>query len=609
MSNLDFHTLEIENFKSFRSRQVLDFRVYGAGLYFVKGWNFLQPSLDSNGSGKSSIWDALCWCATGRTIAGDRGTDIRPWVGGGPTDVLLAFSRDGSSHLLRRTASPNRLLLDGKEASQDQIDSLILPYEILTQTILLGQGRPLLMDLQPKAQLEIFSEVLQLEVWEKRSKFVSDVAKGLEADLKSAEWRSVSLGASIDEIRSGLAEAQSRSSKWKENRTAKLNSCRDRTRALEKKLKELRCEASTRGSAAEKIVEELEDVEGALARCTEMIIREEKEEAVLLNTKRSLETRSKKLRREINELKESGVCASCGQKVKDRQVHLGHLREELSSLEKKVPDMARMEEGLASLRKESSNLSRSCYRLSQEYEKAQCDLTRCRNAVADSEAEKAELSQELLSLKSERSPYEGELENSKVRLASLKEERALNKERVSVLKARLSRAEYWVKGFKDVRIFALGEVLQGLQMVTDALLPELGLQDWKVEYCLDKELKSGEARSGFDVVVTNRRLTKKTKFGLFSRGEGQRLRLAVSLALSEILLERVGIVPNLEVLDEPTSGLSQPGVQDLCECLAYRAKRLGRKTFYVDHMVVESTFLAGVLTVENTRRGSILKGT
>jgi DNA repair exonuclease SbcCD ATPase subunit len=73
---MKFPVLEIENFLSIGNAKVsLD----GQGLVGVAGENKDDSSADSNGTGKSSLVDALSWCLWGSTARGISGDDVVSW--------------------------------------------------------------------------------------------------------------------------------------------------------------------------------------------------------------------------------------------------------------------------------------------------------------------------------------------------------------------------------------------------------------------------------------------------------------------------------------------------------------------------------------------------
>jgi DNA repair exonuclease SbcCD ATPase subunit len=181
------------------------------------------------------------------------------------------------------------------------------------------------------------------------------------------------------------------------------------------------------------------------------------------------------------------------------------------------------------------------------------------------------------------------------------------KEKQSV-ELRQQRAKFWTKGFKDIRLFVLEEIIEELELNTNAMLDEAGLVGWNVRYELERETARGTVQRGLQILVSSPDSEGMVKWESWSGGEAQRLRIVGALALSETLLNHAGIEISMEVLDEPTQHLSPEGVADLCEYLSDRARRLHRQVFYIDHASIESTAFASVTTIRRDAGGSNIDG-
>jgi DNA repair exonuclease SbcCD ATPase subunit len=178
------------------------------------------------------------------------------------------------------------------------------------------------------------------------------------------------------------------------------------------------------------------------------------------------------------------------------------------------------------------------------------------------------------------------------------------------LRAKLSRiserVKFWVKGFKEVQLYIIDEVLQELELVSNSMLTEMGLEDWSLKYAVEKETQAGTVQRGLNVTVLSPDNDKAVRWECWSGGEGQRLRVVGALALSEVLLNHAGVTPNIEILDEPTRGLSDEGVNDLCEYLATRAEQLNKQCWLIDHAAIPSSHFTSTLTVLRDKKGSRL---
>jgi DNA repair exonuclease SbcCD ATPase subunit len=95
-----FLTLEIENFLSISEAKIsLD----GQGLVGVSADNQDDSSADSNGSGKSSLVDALAWALWGSTARGVSGDDVVSWFATkGGTRVAVTIEDEGETYMVVR---------------------------------------------------------------------------------------------------------------------------------------------------------------------------------------------------------------------------------------------------------------------------------------------------------------------------------------------------------------------------------------------------------------------------------------------------------------------------------------------------------------------------
>ena len=149
---IKFKSVRIHNFLSIGNAKIdLD----NNHIVLVEGRNNnSSDSAFSNGSGKSSIFNAICWCLTGETIQGVN-SDIVNIYGDGRCEVELEFDLNNNSFKVTRqkdaSKSDLKIIKSGKDISGKGIreSSKILADEIPDLTseligsiIILGQGLP-----------------------------------------------------------------------------------------------------------------------------------------------------------------------------------------------------------------------------------------------------------------------------------------------------------------------------------------------------------------------------------------------------------------------------------------------------------------------------------
>ena len=117
--NIIFDRLHIESFMSIGEA---DIDLHREGYTLIEGINnCVEDSASSNGSGKSSIWEALVWCLTGETIRGT--TNIENMFCDSGTVVRCEFRVNEHTYMIERMQNRSglksflRFFVDGTDAS------------------------------------------------------------------------------------------------------------------------------------------------------------------------------------------------------------------------------------------------------------------------------------------------------------------------------------------------------------------------------------------------------------------------------------------------------------------------------------------------------------
>lgn len=150
---IKFNSIHIENFMSLGH---LELSLDDCGYTLVSGVNNNPADLaKSNGSGKSSIFDAIMWTLTGSTIRGNK--DVVNIHGDDGALVILDFDVDNHSYKLTRSKNHSqhktnlKIIVDGADKSGKGIrdsEQLLKEYipdltpSLVGSVIILGQGLP-----------------------------------------------------------------------------------------------------------------------------------------------------------------------------------------------------------------------------------------------------------------------------------------------------------------------------------------------------------------------------------------------------------------------------------------------------------------------------------
>jgi len=607
---LQFSSMKVGPFKAFREPQTLRFSKFGPGVHFVHGENLVEPRLGSNGSAKSTLWDAMCWCLYGKTVQGLQGPDVKPW-GEPHAKVVLRFFVDDEKHILVRKVGPNRLTLNGGETNQETINRTVgLDYHTFLNTVLFGQGQPFFIDLKPREKMELLSTVLQLDRWEVMADKAADKVKTIEAQRSALEIELQAALYAQSSAEKSLQDSQERRDNWESDRQSQIKAAEHSLRSANKILEE----AKRAEGKADLAVDSAETEVRALDR--EFIKRRDElnaaENSVIIEDDKYevLEQTQEQLEKELGELGAGDRCSKCGQLLKGTALekHRSELKAELVELRKKIKANSIVVDKIGKTIKQARRQFR-VVREQMESFRSKSEEARDTLLIKQREAMQCvetvqTLKRNLERLETENNPF---IEMTRGYKKALRKARDQIEECETLLakKAKfLERVRYWVKGFKDVRLFLLQEFLEDLEIASNSVIEDMGLVGWSIKYGIERETKSGAISSGLNIEIFKPRSDVPFRWESYSGGESQRLRLVVGLSLAESLLRHAGVFCDMEVLDEPTAHLSVRGTRDLCDTLAERAAQLGRQTWFVDHTVIESAKFQSRVSVVRRKTGA-----
>lgn len=608
--NLTFEEIHIIGFNCFLKKTLVDFTKYSTGLHFLRGINEIEPSLTSNGCGKSSLLNAICWGLYGRTTDGLRNSDIVPWEGyKDTTTVFIQFRLSDRAYFITREANPNRLLLDGKTADQSHIDRLLrINYDAFCHTILFGQDQPLFFDLAPKDKLDLFTTVLELNRWDRSSAAAAAKFDAMTGEIQSQETQATAAVHQLEQLAALIEHAQNQADMWDEERNSVLKDVQTELIKCQKELDHIDKEHATATLAFDSASTELR----AIQKQYRTLQLQDTQLMSTWTTEGALLARDlARAQDDLEKLGDGSTCPTCGQSLKGTSIakHQNELRALIEKLDKEH-EARKLPSELDKIRKQSKILVISEKDFQTKADDAQSRLTHLAPELGRLNAKLQGLNENRKKYESDINPHKSQLRDLNKRKSRLITSQKEIAEKLKKLHVESERVKFWIKGFKDVKLFIIEEVLTELELATNSILEQSGLIGWRITYDIERETQSGTMHRGLNVSVLPPRIKRREraiKFESYSGGEGQRLRLIGSLALSEVLLNYAGLQPNLIFLDEPSRSLSARGIEDLVELLADLAERFKKQIWLVDHHAVESSRFASVTTIVKRKSGSVIE--
>jgi DNA repair exonuclease SbcCD ATPase subunit len=618
---MKLQSILVSNFKSFHGEHLFDFSALSQGLYLLSGKNLVEPALGSNGSGKSTIWEAWHWGIFGRTQRNLKAGDIACWLAPkAQPQVQILWEQDGHSYGLIRTWNPNSLLLfvddeEEKDVTQQDVQELIriTPAEF-ANCYFQGQGVPHFFDGTPSQKMEILQDALDLKGWEARSKVASTQAKQLDIEkheMKEALARIEGKIELLDKTNKAFELQQEVFEK------EKLTQCKVQEREVKRftdQVVSLQQDVDGIAEVLKTREQELVQYEATMKTVIEEegIVRTRKEEAQrdLAGQEATYKIYTQQLQ-EFLDLDTSQSCPTCYQVIKKTHVQSIHATLQ-TTIEEQATHVFESKEHAKQLVHDYKDIQQALtdkqgtLREHQEY---------IRNVLVETNTIKSKLMTAQHHAKREQQIFE-ELKQSKLddtayqaNVKTLSDNVMLREHNQAILKdleQRHHETEYWIKGFKSVRLFLMDQAVTQLEIEVNMALSPLGLDGWTITLEVEKETKSGTISKGFQVMIQPPGVEKIVPWEAYSGGESQRLRLAGRIGLSNLILNNRGLQTSIEVWDEPTAHLSPEGVEQLIEVLREQAEIGQKQIWLVDHRSYESGAFTGTWTVVKEHDGSHL---
>lgn len=613
---MNFNELIIQGFKSFRDSKTFVFPD-SAGFYFLTGQNLAEPELEGNGTGKTSMWDALVWVLYGKTCRGLKASDIGTWSKSNKCVVTLKFEENGVNYELIRTWSPNSLKLsaEGEEfrtVTQEDVEKLTkLDYDSFLFAVLYGQAKDMFFDLKPAIKSELFSTILNLEDWDLRSAKAKSRVNELELWYHDTKEYLAEVKGRFNTLKE--LDFTEKVQNWEKNQQNLIENLKKDKEINKKELENLKNEGELLIKRKQETKEKLEEISKKLEKYKEIdreIAQIRQEVTIDIGrTKTKLEYVSSDYIKFFNVV-DNSVCPECGQKIDKK-----HLQKKLDRLTSKrtllIKALDRLQGDIETVNAEESINAENSLELRTNFSKFTSDYRvlemELRNVKDDSQRIVNSLKRnrlDLINLENAENPYLEEERKHLQQLEGLEKQIKESKQEVLNIQSKIEAVRFWIKGFKEVRLYIISEVLTQLELEVNNSLYQLGLKDWKIEFAVDAENKSGGIKKGFTVLIYSPYNSKPVVWESWSGGESQRLRLAGTLGLSNLILARNGASYNLEVFDEPSAWLSPKGVQNLLETLDGRARELQKQIWIIDHTSLGYGGFDKVYTVIKDKKGS-----
>lgn len=511
------------------------------GMVFVTGRNDSPGNQDSNGAGKSTIFEAIMYALTGTTLRGTKEVVNIYWKG--YTEVTLDLSVDDVHYTIMRTrkhpelGNNLKILKNGEDISgvglkksEEVLKNELgqLSSSLISSVIILGQGLPnKFTDLSPIARKDRLEELSQ------SSEFIGEFKVRLTNFKDLYVRKSSDNDMNIARAETEIDMNQSRVSEYV-RKLEDLKSNSDDIESLEKQLSEEDVEITS-------LNERLDTLKTVRSKANDSYLKVKSEKSITENQIKSGQRDISKIMSEIANLSES-ICPTCHQPIRssdevkrmksDREEQAQLLKSAIKIWEQKVNDLSErellLEKKIRSLEKGNRDIQDDLMFKGRERAELQ---TRIGN-ISDTSDE----------LTAEINIYSSKINERKAELKELSDKRSIYSLKLGILDYLMKKSS------KEFRSFMLIGVVDYLNSK---------LLRYSMRLFGTDRLSLNLDGNKISIVYDNR------PYENLSGGERQRADLAMQFSLRDMLINSLGFNCNLLIIDEGFDNLDSSGVGSL----------------------------------------------
>ena len=513
--------------------------------------------IGSNGAGKSTILDALCFVLYGKSFRRINKAQLINTTNEKGCFVDIEFTLHNTHWRIERGIKPNifKIIRDGKELDQasSAIDQqkwleqnvLKMNYKSFTQIVILGSSTFVpFMQLPIASRREVVEDLLDIKIFSSMNMLIKEKIRGLKETTRTLELKKESLKDKVEMQKNFIEEINKLSDE----------SIKGYEKKIDKLQKEVEDDMSVNETLSEKLLKkqtEMKEFENASKKLTEMG-----------NIKGKLSQRIQTIVKEHKFFTENRVCPTCNQDIKeefrvnritDSQDKAKELQTGFTELQIAIKEEELRESTFIDLSKEASNLINGITQTTTK-------ISGNQRQIRQYESEIQRVTDQLESRNTE---YE-KLETFRDNLQTTFQEIGEKKEGISY-------HDYVYSLLKDGGVKSL-IIKKYLPLINQMVNKYLQMMDFYINFKLDEE---------FNETVESP-IHEDFSYSSFSEGEKSRIDLALLFTWREIARFKNSVNTNLMILDEVfDSSLDSVGSDEFTKIIKYVVK--DANVFVISH--------------------------
>jgi len=605
------------------------------GLVLVQGFNKDDSAFDSNGAGKSSIFESIVYSIFDKTTRGLKGDDVVNDIVGKNTCVFLDFDDDnGVPYRIARYRKHNEhkngvyVYRDSKnitpKSAKDTnkfIESLFqIDYDTFTNSILFGQGLIKMFSVASDSEKkDILEKILNMTVFRDAQNEAKNRLTEVKTDISKAE-KIIETSKNLQtEVEATIASLKKSEKEHASNINGEIKKLSDE---LEEREKEFTLEVASDTDSEVKL-ENLNEQKAEVMEKLKKFDAYEKHRnnyfvdlKTLIADQKRLDKDVDDLKGELEKAKAHTSCSACGQDIPESKIEQSlkfvtdKIREKLiakkdlaSKIETKKAEILKFDkflEGKTELQAQKDVITGEISEVTALINTRARIISDIKNRI---ETLNSSIEQLKGQLEKTFKPLIAEKEASLERLKVDEEDASVE---LVVLKEKSKKIEFWVKeyGNQGIKSYLLDSVTPFLNERANRYLRKLAGSTTEITFSTQKELKSGEMKEQFEIRITN--LVGGGSYIKNSSGERRRIDLAISLALQDLVMTRAKGKLNVLLYDEIFDSLDAVGCENAIQLLQEIQKNV-ESVYVITHNDILKAYFDKYLTVTKEKGMSSVK--
>lgn len=616
-----FTELYIHNFFSFGEGNSIPLK--DQGLVLISGDNKDSEAASSNGSGKSSIAEALIWCLWGTTVRGQSGDEVINRKVGKNCLVKLRIEHEGVEYVIIRhrkygkekndiwfqqylDEGPISLSEGTSSATQTKINEFLgIDYDTFIRGPMMPQGSfKRFSEMTNAESWAVLEQALQIGIFKQALKETKIRLSSVHSRLTEIQSNILAKEDDLDRITHLMTEYRTNQQTWDEDKRKTIANLRLTLADLETKedilinaisLMDTQCDLVKLNDDLDAIKYELDSKRKELSTKENSIrdqLNKAKSESYVLSDRIKQANGKKK---SILQLASGSLCPTCSQSIDAS--HVGACITDLNKvIEENNNEFIKINNNIQNWETSFKKVLKSHEAIINQLETSRSTKEKERTkALLDAKEYEAKRDK-LDEIEKSKQYFRKQIEDEKKKESAFDklifdtstelDEKLIdlgNKKAIAKgLQIEKDHLEFWEEGFsnKGLKSLIMQSVIPFLNQRVSRYAQSLTGNEIQISFDTTATLKSGETRDQFSTSVVNR--NGASSYAGNSGGEKSRVDLSINFAFSDLVASRSKKSFPQRFFDEPFESLDEAGVEAAMNFLRSMVKDAGT-IFVVTH--------------------------